>query len=70
MRHTLLRVARRGMAGGPDGRPRPNHKPHVGGPYIIGHTQYATRLRAPLSPHTTHTLSLTFCAPTVQEPGD
>ena len=44
LRSGALRVTRRGMAGGPDGRPQtgPNaHRPHVGGPYNIGHSQCA-----------------------------
>lgn len=44
MRSSALRVARRGMAGGPDGKPNlRGHKKPVGGPINIGHSQYAAR---------------------------
>ena len=42
LRSPLLRMPRRGMAGGPDGRPRLDgrgHKKVEGGPMAIGHTQ-------------------------------
>ena len=42
LRSPLLRMPRRGMVGGPDGRPRLDgrgHKKVEGGPMAIGHTQ-------------------------------